>query len=272
MFGGFISSITEKIYNVIEEEKKALEEEHAKTTGACPPGEDTGNAKGGADDESDDDEEEVVATAVAEVKVPALPWEGLSEAAMKQVKLLTKSRHNFTKDPPQGVEFEFDFDKMLPCAMAALEEDAELSKVRFWLVPRYIREPRFWRNYFYRISLIKDALGLDALNDEERAKAEEQRAAKSTPDCTEGGGGGDEGSDGDSDVLVVPALEPVEALEVDEDEEMEKRLAEAAAPIVVDSNELDFLDDDVLGDAEFDDEEWRRELEKLDISSAPSSS
>jgi len=44
--------------------------------------------------------------------------------------------------------------------MAALKGDPQLQKIRFYLVPQFIKEPIFWRNYFYRVSIIKEAHGL----------------------------------------------------------------------------------------------------------------
>ena len=42
--------------------------------------------------------------------------------------------------------------------------DPALSNARFYLVPKYIREPKFWRNYFFRVYLIKEAYGLNHPN------------------------------------------------------------------------------------------------------------
>lgn len=42
-------------------------------------------------------------------------------------------------------------------------EDAALEKMRFELVPKIITEENFWRNYFYRVSLICQASDLGTL-------------------------------------------------------------------------------------------------------------
>lgn len=39
--------------------------------------------------------------------------------------------------------------------MATLKEDPNLNKMRFYLVPKEIEEQVFWRNYFYRVTLLK---------------------------------------------------------------------------------------------------------------------
>lgn len=61
--------------------------------------------------------------------------------------------------PPAGVEFEFNYDVSYPIAVAIMSEDAALEKMRFELVPKIITEENFWRNYFYRVSLICQASG-----------------------------------------------------------------------------------------------------------------
>lgn len=42
-------------------------------------------------------------------------------------------------------------------------EDTALEKMRFELVPKIITEENFWRNYFYRVSLICQAADLGTL-------------------------------------------------------------------------------------------------------------
>ena len=40
-------------------------------------------------------------------------------------------------------------------ATATLKQDPNLDKMRFYLVPKEVEELVFWRNYFYRVSLLK---------------------------------------------------------------------------------------------------------------------
>lgn len=44
-----------------------------------------------------------------------------------------------------------------------MNEDPALEKMRFELVPKIITEENFWRNYFYRVSLICQAEDLGSL-------------------------------------------------------------------------------------------------------------
>jgi hypothetical protein len=58
------------------------------------------------------------------------------------------------------IDFKFSMEEYLPMAMATLKEDQNLNTARFVLVPKSISEHEFWRNYFYRIHVIKLAFGL----------------------------------------------------------------------------------------------------------------
>ncbi|XP_022127633.1 synapse-associated protein of 47 kDa isoform X3 [Pieris rapae] len=93
------------------------------------------------------------------------PWVGApNEASLKEECVsLSTDRRNFVRAPPAGVEFDFDYDKMYPVAVAIMAEDPNLEKMRFDLVPKVITEENFWRNYFYRVSLICQANEADAV-------------------------------------------------------------------------------------------------------------
>lgn len=99
----------------------------------------------------------------AEASVP--PWIGYNEeeSMKKQILALSEDKRNFLRNPPAGVQYSFDFDSLYPVAMATLQEDPELQKMRFELVPKQITEENFWRNYFYRVSLIKQSTQLTSL-------------------------------------------------------------------------------------------------------------
>ncbi|XP_050069556.1 synapse-associated protein of 47 kDa isoform X4 [Anopheles maculipalpis] len=95
------------------------------------------------------------------------PWTGhANEAKIKEEILsLSADRRNFVRAPPAGVEFDFDYDSSYPVALAIMNDDKELEKMRFELVPKIITEESFWRNYFYRVSLICQAADLGTLGD-----------------------------------------------------------------------------------------------------------
>uniref|UniRef100_A0A8C2RR86 BSD domain-containing protein n=1 Tax=Capra hircus TaxID=9925 RepID=A0A8C2RR86_CAPHI len=82
---------------------------------------------------------------------------GMSMVSPMFFLFLFKDKRNFLRDPPAGVQFNFDFDQMYPVALVMLQEDELLSRMRFDLVPKLVKEDVFWRNYFYRVSLIKQS-------------------------------------------------------------------------------------------------------------------
>lgn len=65
------------------------------------------------------------------------PWVGYNEEEKlkEQILALSTDSGNFTRSPPVGVDFNFDFNTYLPIAMATLEEDPNLKEMRFNLVP-----------------------------------------------------------------------------------------------------------------------------------------
>merc|ERR1711917_64526 len=87
------------------------------------------------------------------------PWVGFKdeEQLKEQILQLSKDKRNFLRAPPAGAQFEFDYQLAQPVALAVLEHDPNLTEMRFQLVPKVTKEVDFWRNYFYRISLIKQS-------------------------------------------------------------------------------------------------------------------
>ncbi|KAJ8979901.1 hypothetical protein NQ317_017524 [Molorchus minor] len=96
------------------------------------------------------------------------PWVGCSnEEALKEECLsLSTDRRNFVRSPPAGVDFQFDYNVSYGIAMAIMEQDPNLEKMRYELVPKVISEENFWRNYFYRVSLICQANELSFMSRE----------------------------------------------------------------------------------------------------------
>ncbi|XP_050313977.1 synapse-associated protein of 47 kDa isoform X3 [Anthonomus grandis grandis] len=84
------------------------------------------------------------------------PWAGCAnEECLKEDCLsLSTDKRNFVRAPPAGVNFQFDYESSYPVAMAIMEQDPNLEKMRYELVPKVIPEEEFWKNYFYRVSLI----------------------------------------------------------------------------------------------------------------------
>ncbi|XP_066907043.1 synapse-associated protein of 47 kDa [Halyomorpha halys] len=90
---------------------------------------------------------------------PVPPWVGCpnQEALREECLALSTDRRNFVRAPPEGVEFSFDMEREFSVCQAILQEDPNLEKMRFELVPKIINEENFWRNYLYRVNLICQA-------------------------------------------------------------------------------------------------------------------
>ncbi|XP_037304737.2 synapse-associated protein 1 [Pungitius pungitius] len=112
------------------------------------------------------------------------PWVGYNEeeTIMQQILALSADKRNFLRDPPAGVQFHFDMEQMYPLAAVMLEEDQLLNRMRFDLVPKHVKEEVFWRNYFYRVSLVKQSAQLTALAAQQHQKDGEDRGAGVSPD------------------------------------------------------------------------------------------
>uniref|UniRef100_A0A8B9EWX0 Synapse-associated protein 1 n=1 Tax=Amazona collaria TaxID=241587 RepID=A0A8B9EWX0_9PSIT len=117
-------------------------------------------------------------TKKSEAAVP--PWvdSNEEETIQQQILALSADKRNFLRDPPAGVQFNFDFDQMYPVAMVMLQEDELLNRMRFDLVPKHVKEEVFWRNYFYRVSLIKQSAQLTALAAQQQAAGKEENKGR----------------------------------------------------------------------------------------------
>ncbi|XP_018553015.1 synapse-associated protein 1 [Lates calcarifer] len=119
----------------------------------------------------------------SEAAVP--PWVGYNEeeTIQQQILALSADKRNFLRDPPAGVQFHFDMEQMYPLAAVMLEEDQLLNRMRFDLVPKHVKEDVFWRNYFYRVSLIKQSAQLTALAaQQQQQKDGEDRGTSVSPE------------------------------------------------------------------------------------------
>ncbi|XP_069965266.1 synapse-associated protein of 47 kDa isoform X5 [Bactrocera oleae] len=110
------------------------------------------------------------------------PWIGhANEAKIKEEILgLSQDRRNFVRAPPAGVDFDFNYDTAYPTAIAIMAEDKALETMRFELVPKIITEENFWRNYFYRVSLIIQAAELGTLGADGVGQASSGEDVKNT--------------------------------------------------------------------------------------------
>ncbi|XP_047034502.1 synapse-associated protein of 47 kDa isoform X4 [Helicoverpa armigera] len=177
------------------------------------------------------------------------PWVGApNEPALKEECLsLSTDRRNFVRAPPAGVEFDFDYDKMYPVAVAIMGEDPNLEKMRFDLVPKVITEENFWRNYFYRLSLICQANEADAAAGRQSSADDSQDDDKSASDNLIV-------NEKSSQESIDDVKKRIKSLKVDrenEDEQWEKEL------------EAELKEYEVVADKAGDDKQWEKECEDL---------
>merc|ERR1712223_2130053 len=110
------------------------------------------------------------------------PWTGYQgeEELREKILALSEDRRNFLRAPPQGVDFDFEYSAVAAHAVVLLGEDPRLRDMRYELVPKKVKEDEFWRNYFYRVNLIKqsfDLKDLEANNSRVVPKPKEKRTS-----------------------------------------------------------------------------------------------
>ncbi|KAK7107559.1 hypothetical protein V1264_015460 [Littorina saxatilis] len=190
------------------------------------------------------------------------PWVGYNEEeAMKnQILALSSDRRNFLRNPPSGVKYQFDFNQAYPIALATLQEDPNLQKMRFELVPKKTTEENFWRNYFYRVSLIKQSTQLTSLTQQagdNRSSSSSRRSSDSSSTEQKDSSVQEAGSKEESEVPDSPTQD-----EFVSDTFSQQQLTEEE--VRREMEQLGVKDDQKQGD---EDEEWEKELmeELLDL-------
>eukprot|EP00911_Craspedida_sp_UC1_P002653 UC1_evm2s1952 len=91
------------------------------------------------------------------------PWMGYAdeEDLRERIVALSADERNFIRDPPSHADAANAPPVDYAIAMATLAEDKRLEEMRFKLVPGTVSEERFWRNYFYRVELVRQAYDLE---------------------------------------------------------------------------------------------------------------
>ncbi|CAG7838229.1 unnamed protein product [Allacma fusca] len=103
------------------------------------------------------------------------PWVGhpKEDELKDEIMSLSNDRRNFVRSPPQGVNFAWDWNDAAPIAKAMLKDDPKLETMRYQLVPKVITEENFWRNYFYRVQLLKESMD-DSIPKKRRGSSSEE--------------------------------------------------------------------------------------------------
>ncbi|XP_029938995.1 synapse-associated protein 1 [Salarias fasciatus] len=172
------------------------------------------------------------------------PWVGYYEedTIQQQILALSADKRNFLREPPAGVQFHFDFEQMYPVAMVMLEEDELLRKMRFHLVPKQVKEEAFWKNYFYRVSLIKQSAQLTAL-------AAQQAVERKNAETTCSSGEDPHQKDADAVKPTSPAICKPKTKEDEEELSLSPPVAEFAS--------------DAFGSCKINEDDLLKEMEQL---------
>ncbi|KAK6170438.1 hypothetical protein SNE40_018833 [Patella caerulea] len=178
------------------------------------------------------------------------PWVGYNEeeTMRQQIMALSQDKRNFLRNPPPGVQFQFDFEAMYPIALATLQEDLNLKEKRFDLVPKQVSEETFWRNYFYRVSLIKQSTQLTSLAQQTGSTGESRSSSSSRRSSTGSENKGWVDLKGEvSSAKDVPTV----------DKELESQQPDSP-------NENEFVSD-AFSENQIDEEALKKEMEQLAV-------
>ncbi|XP_016358702.1 synapse-associated protein 1 [Sinocyclocheilus anshuiensis] len=112
------------------------------------------------------------------------PWVGYNEeeTIQQQILALSADKRNFLRDPPAGVQFQFDFEQMYAVALVMLQEDELLNRMRFDLVPKHVPAAQ---TVDHGIALIKQSAQLTALAAQQQAAEKREEEKNAAPPLNE---------------------------------------------------------------------------------------
>jgi len=198
---------------------------------------------------------------------PAAPWAGYQneEELKKKILSLSEDKRNVLRSPPTGVNFDFEYCTVASPALLLLQDDPKLKQLRYELVPKVIKEDEFWRNYFYRVSLIKQSFELS--NSMTEDKREKQLSGNHKPVQEESIDTDQATADHDDE--FVSDLHQASSKDIAEADEAMKKLgltkndSEWEAELEGELNEYEMVGDD--GDAVDveDNPEWENQIQEM---------
>jgi len=210
-------------------------------------------------------EDQKETNAAQEAALP--PWMGYAEDEenlKEQILALSSDERHFMRPPPGGVSYQFDYGTSYPIALATLEADPMLRDMRFKLVPKKIKEEDFWRNYFYRVSLIKQSVALHSMSNEEEAAA---AAAAAAADAAGGGIDASETTQANDGETTLAKASDATVEETGEAATEEEEIPEWEKELQRELQEYEVVGEaegtnEVSGDPEAS-EEWQEEIQKM---------
>jgi len=193
-----------------------------------------------------------------EKEVPSAPWSGYQNENELKEKILALSldQRNFLRAPPSGVEFDMENTAVAMHALVLLKEDERLEKVRYALVPKQIKEEDFWKNYFYRVGLIKQSFELSTMDIPRQDKSADVAVKKEDDEVEVPAAEGHQDDEFVSDSHQVSTKDLAEADEAMKKLGLDKEDAEWEAEL---EGELEY--EVVEGDA--DNPEWEHQIQEM---------
>jgi len=195
---------------------------------------------------------------------PTAPWSGYQneEELKEKIIALSEDKRNFLRAPPSGVNFDFEYSGVAAHALVLLQEDSKLEKLRYELVPKKIKEDDFWRNYFYRVGLLKQSFELsnNMTTDSKKSSVPVIDPLSEDENITNSGNQDDE---------FVSELHQASSKDIKEADEAMRKLglgkndAEWEAELEGELNEYEMVGDD-SGDGTADENpEWENQIQEM---------
>jgi len=199
-------------------------------------------------------------------ELPSAPWAGYNneEELKEKIMALSEDKRNVLRAPPSGVNFDFEYTSVTSPALLLLETDPKLKLLRYELVPKLIKEDEFWRNYFYRVSLIKQSFELSSMTEDSKKEIKKNASAGPVDDDSIN----NEGASNDHDDEFVSDLHQASSKDIAEADEAMKKLGltkndtEWEAELEGELNEYEMVGED--GDAvDEENPEWENQIQEM---------
>merc|ERR1712029_1012110 len=202
-------------------------------------------------------------------ELPSAPWAGYQneEELKEKIFALSEDKRNVLRAPPSGVNFDFEYSNVATPALLLLEADPKLKQLRYELVPKVIKEDEFWKNYFYRVSLIKQSFELSNSMTEGAARKDKQASNTNKPiddDNVENAA-----ASNDHDDEFVSELHQASSKDIAEADEAMKKLGltkndtEWEAELEGELNEYEMVGDDGEAVEVDDNPEWENQIQEI---------
>jgi len=201
-------------------------------------------------------------------ETPTAPWSGYqNEDELKdKILALSEDKRNFLRAPPTGVNFDFEYSAVASHAVVLLEADPRLQKMRYELVPKKVKEDEFWRNYFYRVGLVKQSFELSNSMSADVKKDKHNKAAVPKPvddDSDNPPTSADQDDEFVSDLHQASSKDLAEADEAMKKLGLSKNDAEWEAELEGELNEYEMVGEDGDGAEGADNPEWENQIQEM---------